>query len=130
MKRFFPCIVFAFRLPWIACELSAAKELRREMSILAKFGKIPVLVAGALNRWTPLRAILVLIIHGKQNVALRMGKQLSAIQWLTDVSSTRRSPINIRFRRAECGGARLIRLGTKRPKYFSFAELTPFLETD
>src|SRR6516225_1296667 len=83
MKRFFPALVFVLAAFWIGASFAPAKKSHNGID-LASFGKIPVLVGGRIKPLDTVARNSLLIIHGKQELNLESGKQLSAMQWLTD----------------------------------------------
>ncbi len=128
MKRFLPAIVFGFALFWIAASFRPPKGASEDVD-LAKFGRIPVLVGGRVKPIDTVARNSLLIIHGKQTVRLANEKQLSAMQWLTDTLFNApvadQHPIFV-IQNADVLG--LFGWEQSDRKYFSFAELTPFLK--
>jgi len=128
MKRFFPSLVFVFAVLWLA---SSWRPLRTttDDADLASFGKIPVLVGGRVKPLDTVARNSLLIIHGKQTVRLANGKQIGGMQWLTDVFFNARVadeyPVFV-IQNAEVLG--LFGWEQSDRKYFSFAELSPFLK--
>jgi ABC-type transport system involved in cytochrome c biogenesis, permease component len=128
MKRFIPAIVFGFAFLWIAASFRPPKSASGDVD-LAKFGKIPVLVGGRVKPLDTVARNSLLIIHGKQTVRLTNGKQLSAMQWLTDTLFN--APVADQYPVFVIQNAEVLGLfGWEQSdrKYFSFAELTPFLK--
>src|SRR6266536_3412710 len=128
MKRFIPAIVFGFALLWIAASFRPPESTSEDVD-LAKFGKIPVLVGG---RGKPLDTVArnsLLIIHGKQTLRLANEKQLSPMQWLSDTLFN--GPVADQYPVFVIQNAEVLGLfGWEQSdrKYFSFADLTPFLK--
>jgi ABC-type transport system involved in cytochrome c biogenesis permease subunit len=128
MKRFFPALIFVLALLWLASSWlppkSAADDVNR-----AGFGKIPVLVGGRVKPLDTVARNSLLIIHGKETVRLPNGKQIGGMQWLTDVlynaSVADAYPVFV-IQNAEVLG--LFGWEQSERKYFSFAELFPFLK--
>ncbi len=128
MKRFIPAIVFGFALLWIAASFRPPKNTSENVD-LAKFGKIPVLVGGRVKPLDTVARNSLLIIHGKQTVRLANGQQLNAMQWLTDTLLNARVADQypeFTIQNAEVLG--LFGWEQSNQKYFSFAEVSPFLK--
>jgi len=128
MKRFIPVIVFGFALLWIAASFRPSKSASEDVD-LATFGKIPVLVGGRVKPLDTVARNSLLIIHGKQTLRLANEKQLSAMQWLSDTLFN--GPIVDQYPVFVIQNAEVLGLfGWEQSdrKYFSFAELTPFLK--
>jgi ABC-type transport system involved in cytochrome c biogenesis permease subunit len=128
MKRFIPAIVFGFALLWIAASFRPPKSASEDVD-LAKFGKIPVLVGGRVKPLDTVARNSLLIIHGKQTLRLVNEKQIAALHWLTDTLFN--APVADQYpvfviQNAEVLGLFGWEQGDR--KYFSFAELTPFLK--
>ena len=128
MKRFFPSLVLIFAVLWLASSWRQPKSTADELD-LAKFGKIPVLVGGRVKPLDTVARNSLLIIHGKQTVRLADEKQIGGVQWLTDVlfnaSVADECPLFV-IQNAEVLG--LFGWEQSDRKYFSFAEITPFLK--
>jgi ABC-type transport system involved in cytochrome c biogenesis permease subunit len=128
MKRFFPVLVFGFALLWVALSWLPTKPQPDDLD-LARFGKLPVLVGGRLKPLDTVARNSLLIIHGKQTVRLTNDKQLTAMQWLTDTlfkaPVADQHPVFV-IQNAEVLG--LFGWEQSDRKYFSFAELSPFLK--
>jgi ABC-type transport system involved in cytochrome c biogenesis permease subunit len=128
MKRFFPALVFGFAFLWVASSWRPPKAASDDID-LAKFGRIPVLVGGRVKPLDTVARNSLLIIHGKQTVRLANGKQLSAMAWLADTLFN--APVADQYpvfviQNAEVLGLFGWEQGDR--KYFSFAELSPFLK--
>jgi len=128
MKRFLPWIILVIAAGSIAANWLSPKTAKDEFDF-AKFGRIPVLVGGRVKPLDTVGRNSLLIIHGKQELRLEGGGQLSAIQWLTDVlfnaSVADQYPVFV-VQNAEVLG--LFGWEQSDRKYFSFAEFTPFLK--
>jgi ABC-type transport system involved in cytochrome c biogenesis permease subunit len=128
MKRFLPWIILVIAAGSIAANWLSPKTGKDEFDF-AKFGKIPVLVGGRVKPLDTVARNSLLIIHGKQELRLEGGRQLSAMQWLTDVlfnaSVADQYPVFV-VQNAEVLG--LFGWEQSDRKYFSFAEFTPFLK--
>ncbi len=128
MKRFIPAIVFGFALLWIAASFRPPKSASEDVD-LAKFGNIPVLVGGRVKPLDTVARNSLLIIHGKQTVRLANGKQIAALQWLSDTLFN--APVADQYPVFVIQNAEVLGLfGWEQSdrKYFSFAELSPFLK--
>ena len=128
MKRFFPALVFGFGLLWVASSWLPPKPQADDVD-LTKFGKIPVLVGGRVKPLDTVARNSLLIIHTKQSVRLTNGKQLTAMQWLSDTLFS--APVADQYpvfviQNAEVLGLFGWEQGDR--KYFSFADLSPFLK--
>ena len=136
MKRFIPAIVFGFALLWIAASFRPPKSASEDVdpsttlrTSLAKFGKIPVLVGGRVKPLDTVARNSLLIIHGKQTLRLVNEKQIAALHWLTDTLFN--APVADQYPVFVIQNAEVLGLfGWEQSdrKYFSFAELTPFLK--
>ena len=113
---------------WLGANWLPPKVAKEDIDF-ARFGKIPVLVGGRVKPLDTVARNSLLIIHGKQELALENGRRLSAIQWLSDVLFN--APV------ADQEPAFLVQndevLGLfgweqSQRKYFSFAEFSPFLK--
>jgi ABC-type transport system involved in cytochrome c biogenesis permease subunit len=128
MKRFIPAIVFGFVLLWIAASFRPPKSASEDID-LAKFGKIPALVGGRVKPLDTVARNSLLIIHGKQTVRLANGKQIAALHWLSDTLFN--APVADQYPVFVIQNAEVLGLfGWEQSdrKYFSYAELTPFLK--
>jgi ABC-type transport system involved in cytochrome c biogenesis permease subunit len=128
MKRFFPALLFLCALLWVGSSWVPPKTARDDFD-LATFGKIPVLVGGRVKPLDTVARNSLLIIHGKQTVRLTNGKQITAMRWLTDTLFNApvadQHPVFV-IQNAEVLG--LFGWEQSERRFFSFAELTPFLK--
>ena len=127
MNRFLPWIILVVAAGWIAANWLPTKTAKDDID-LTKFGKIPVLVGGRVKPLETVARNSLLIIHGKQELRLEGSRRLSAIQWLTDLLFN--APIADQYPVFVVQSADVLGLfGWEQSdrKYFSFAELTPFL---
>jgi ABC-type transport system involved in cytochrome c biogenesis permease subunit len=128
MKRFVPLIILLVMAGWIAGNWMPPKIAQNDFD-LAKFGKIPVLVGGRVKPLDTVARNSLLIIHGKQELRLENGRNLSAIQWLTDVLFNApvadQHPVFV-VQNDEVLG--LFGWEQSQRKYFSFEEFSPFLK--
>ena len=128
MKRFFPAILFLLALLWVASSWRPPRAAPDDFD-LAQFGRIPVLVGGRVKPLDTVARNSLLIIHGKQTVRLADGKQLSAMRWLTDTLFN--APVADQYPVFVIQNADVLGLfgwEQKDRKYFSYAELAPFLK--
>src|SRR5436305_5873009 len=84
MKRYFPWIVLLVMAAWIAASWRPPSPNKGDFDVAA-FGKIPVLVGGRVKLLDTVARNSLLIIHGKQTARLDDGKEIGAMQWLTDL---------------------------------------------
>jgi ABC-type transport system involved in cytochrome c biogenesis permease subunit len=127
MKRFLPWIILVVAAGWIAANWLLPKTAKNDVG-LDKFGKVPVLVGGRVKPLDTVARNSLLIIHGKQELRLEGGRRLSAMQWLADVLFN--APVADQYQVFVVQNADVLGLfGWQQSdrKYFSFAELTPFL---
>ena len=128
MKRLFPALAFGLALLWVASSWPRPKAASDDIDP-AKLGRIPVLVGGRVKPLDTVARNSLLIIHGKQTVRLANGKQLTALGWLTDTlfsaPAADQYPVFV-IQNAEVLGLFGWEQGDR--KYFSFAELAPFLK--
>jgi ABC-type transport system involved in cytochrome c biogenesis permease subunit len=84
MKRFFPWLILLFAIGYLAVTWWPPSPTESDFD-LSKFGKIPVLVGGRVKPLDTVARNSLLIIHGKQELLLKDGRRLTAMQWFTDV---------------------------------------------
>ncbi len=136
MKRFLPWIILILAAGWLAGNWLPPKAAKDDVdpstalrTSLAKFGKIPVLVGGRVKPLDTVARNSLLIIHGKQTLRLANEKQLSPMQWLSDTLFN--GPVADQYPVFVIQNAEVLGLfGWEQSdrKYFSFADLTPFLK--
>jgi len=128
MKRFIPWIALILSATWVASSWRPPRVAADDVD-LTKLGKIPVLVGGRIKPLDTVARNSLLIIHGKQTVRLANGKRLTAMAWLTDTLFNApvadQHPVFV-IQNAEVLG--LFGWEQSERKYFSFAELSPFLK--
>ena len=127
MKRLFPTLVLVLCLIWLAAECRAPRLKSGEFDI-AGLGKIPVLVGGRLKPLDTVARNSLVIIRGKQTLLTEDKKTLGARRWLTDVLFN--APVADSYpvfmiHNPDVLGSFGWQQGER--KYFSFAELKPFL---
>ena len=128
MKRYLPWIALAIAALWIASNSRAPKTAPGDFDLPA-FGKIPVLSEGRNKPFDTVARTALLIIHGKQTLRLEDGRTLTATRWLADVlfqaPAADGHPAFV-INNPEVLG--LFGWEQNERKYFSYAELVPFLE--
>jgi hypothetical protein len=128
MKRLFPFIVLALAALWIASSFVPPRTAKDNLD-LADFGKIAVQVGGRIKPLDTVARNSLLIIRTKETLRLDDGRQISATKWLADTlfnaSVADEYPAFV-IRNADVLG--LFGWQQSDRKYFSFAELTPFLK--
>jgi ABC-type transport system involved in cytochrome c biogenesis permease subunit len=128
MKRFFPVIAVSLAALWIAASLVPRKPSKDDVD-LVRFGKIPVQVGGRVKPLDTVARNSLLIIRTKQTLRLANGGHLSATQWLADTLFN--APVADGYPAFVIQNADVLGLfgwQQSERKYFSFAELTPFLK--
>ena len=128
MKRFLPWIILVVAAGSIVANWLPPKTAKGDIDF-TMFGKIPVLVGGRAKPLDTVARNSLLIIHGKQELRLEGGRQLSAMQWLTDVLFN--APVADQYPVFVVQNAEVLGLfGWEQSdrKNFSFAEFTPFLK--
>jgi ABC-type transport system involved in cytochrome c biogenesis permease subunit len=126
MKRFFPWLVLILAALWVAMSWRPPGAGASGPG-LAAFGKVPVLVGGRVKPIDTVARNSLLIIHGKQTLALNNGQTLTAMEWLADLlfkpAVADDYPLFV-IQNAEVLG--LFGWEQSDRKYFSFVELSPF----
>ena len=129
MKRYFPAFVFGFAAALGGDELVPAKTAGRCGSIWRSSEKFRCSSAVVSNRSIPLRAIRSSSFTANKLLRLTNGKQLTAMQWLADTlfhaAVADQYPVFV-IQNAEVLG--MFGWEQSDRKYFSFAELSPFLK--
>jgi len=128
MRRFFPAIVFVLAAFWIGASFVPAKKSHDNLD-LAGFGKIPVLVGGRVKPLDTVARNSLLIIRTKETLRLDDGHNISAIKWLADTLFN--APVADQYPAFVIQNADVLGLfGWQQSdrKYFSFAQLAPFLK--
>src|SRR5215470_2762445 len=128
MKRYFPWLVLVLAAAWIAADWRSPR-VQQDSFDIAKFGKTPVLVGGRVKPLDTVARNALLIIHGKQQLRLEGSGELTATEWLTDTmfnaSVADGYPVFV-VQNADVLG--LFGWEQSDRKYFSFSELSPFLQ--
>jgi ABC-type transport system involved in cytochrome c biogenesis permease subunit len=127
VNRFFPAIVFFLALFSICLNWLPPSPSHDDFD-LAGFGKIPVLGGGRVKPLDTVARNSLLIIHGRESIRLPNREQVSAIQWLADLlfnaSAADQYSVFV-IHNADVLG--LFGWQQTERKYFSYAELKPFL---
>jgi len=128
MKRNFPWIVLAFAVLWLVSNSRPQKTVPGDFDFVT-FGKIPVLSDGRKKPFDTVARTSLVIIRGKQTLHLDDGRNIDATHWLADVlfkASVADSYPAFVINNPEVLG--LFGWQQNERKYFSYAELQPFLE--
>ena len=128
MKRFLPFVVIAVAGLWVGISLLPGKATNGDVD-LARFGKIPVLVGGRVKPLDTVARNSLLIIHTKETLRLADGRSISSMRWLADTLFN--APIADQYPAFVIQNGEVLGLfgwEQSERKYFSFAELTPFLK--
>jgi ABC-type transport system involved in cytochrome c biogenesis permease subunit len=128
MKRFFPLLALLLAVAWVAASWLPPKVAPDEPDLVT-FGTIPVLVGGRVKPLDTVARNSLLIIHGKESLRLANGDEITAMHWLADLlfkpAAADEYPVFV-IQNAEVLG--LFGWEQSDRKYFSFAELSPFLK--
>ena len=127
MKRFLPWLILLFAVGYLA--VTWLPSPTKSDFDLSKFGKIPVLVGGRVKPLDTVARNSLLIIHGKQELLLKDGRRLTAMQWFTDVLFN--APVADQYPVFLVQNADVLGLfGWEQgdQKDFSFAEFSSFLK--
>jgi hypothetical protein len=127
VRRFFPALIFLLALLWVGASLTPPRTAPDAFDY-AGFGRLPVLVGGRVKPLDTVARNTLLIIHGKQSLELTDRGRLTALPWLADVLFN--APLADDYRAFAINNADVLGLfGWEQTvrKYFSYAELRPFL---
>lgn len=128
MKRYSIWIALAVAVLWIASNSRMPKTAPGDFDLVA-FGKIPVLSDGRHKPFDTVARNSLLILRGKQTLRLDDGRTLDARHWLADVMFN--TPAADTYPSFVINNPEVLGLfGWEQNdrKYFSYAELIPFLE--
>lgn len=128
MKRFLPWMVLLFAVTWLTLKWWPPKPAPGDFDF-TKLGKMPVLVGGRVKPLDTVARNSLLIIHGKQELRLKDGRRLTAMEWLTDVLLN--APVADQYPVFLVQNADVLGLfgwEQRDRKDFSFAEFSPFLK--
>ncbi|KAF5407951.1 MAG: Cytochrome c biogenesis protein CcsA [Candidatus Udaeobacter sp.] len=128
MKRFLPILPVSLGILWVASSFFPPKPPGGDVDFV-RFGKIPVQVGGRVKPLDTVARNSLLIIHSKQTLRPSDGRQVSAIKWLADTLFN--APMGDAYPAFVIQNGDVLGLfGWQQSdrKYFSFAEVTPFLK--
>jgi ABC-type transport system involved in cytochrome c biogenesis permease subunit len=128
MKRYATWIALAVAVLWVASNSRMPKASPEGFDLVA-FAKIPLLSDGRNKPFDTVARNSLLIIRGKQTLRLDDGRSIDARRWLADVlfnASVADSYPSFVIHNPEVLG--MFGWEQNERKYFSFAELKPFLE--
>jgi ABC-type transport system involved in cytochrome c biogenesis permease subunit len=128
MKRNLPWLILILATVWLASNWMP-KKAEPDGFDLAAFGKLPILADGRVKPLDTVARNSLVIIRGKQSILMENGEAISAIRWLADVLFSPRQaskyPAFV-INNPEVLG--LFGWQQTNHKYFTYAELTPFLD--
>jgi ABC-type transport system involved in cytochrome c biogenesis permease subunit len=127
MKKIFPFIVLGGAIVWIAASLFPARSGASGLDFAA-FGRIPVQVGGRVKPLETVARNSLLIIHTRQTLQLP-GGEIGPSRWLADTLFN--APVSDQYPAFVIQNAEVLGLfGWQQSdrKYFSFADLIPFLK--
>jgi len=128
MKRIFPSLVLLFAALWVGASFVPVGKPTDALD-LARFGKIPVLVGGRVKPLDTVARNSLLIIRSRQSLRLDDGRGITAMKWLADTMFN--APVADQYPAFVIQNGDVLGLfGWQQGdrKYFSFAQLTPFLK--
>ena len=128
MKKFAPWIALAIAVLWVASNSRMPKAAPGDFDLVT-FAKIPLLSDGRNKPFDTVARNSLLIIRGKQTLRLDDGRTIDARRWLADVLFQARvadTYPSFVIHNPEVLG--LFGWEQTDRKYFSYAELQPFLE--
>jgi len=128
MKRLSPWIALAIAALWVLSNSRMPKAAPGEFDLVT-FGKIPVLSDGRNKPFDTIARNSLLILRGKQTLRLDDGRSIDARRWLADVLFN--GPVADKYPSFVIHNPEVLGLfGWEQSdrKYFSYAELQPFLE--
>jgi len=127
VRRYFPAVVLGLALLWLASSWRQPRVPSADFDLVA-FGKTPVLVGGRVKPLDTVARNSLLIIHSKQKLRLADGGRIDAMRWLTDTLFA--APVADQHPAFVIQNDEVLGLfGWQQSdrKYFSYAELKPFL---
>ncbi|MFA7345058.1 MAG: cytochrome c biogenesis protein CcsA [Terrimicrobiaceae bacterium] len=128
MKRWPTWIALAVAALWVTSNSRMPKSAPGDRDLVA-FGKIPVLADGRTKPLDTVARNALLVIHGRQTLRLDDTRTIGARRWLADVLFD--APLADKYPAFVIHNPDVLGLfGWEQDgrKYFSFAELVPFLE--
>lgn len=126
MNKWFPRIVVILAVLTLAAYLIPPRS--RSGFDFPEFGKLPVLLNGRTQPIDSMARNALLILRGKQTVALSGGKSLSAIEWLTEVMFDGETADTRPVFRIDHPELRSLLGLSEEEKYFSLAQFVPKIE--
>lgn len=127
MKKWLPWLVLALFTVWVLAALRSPRESSEYHT--ADFGRLPAVLNGRLQPLDSVARNALLVMRGKQSVALDGGGQLSAIGWLMEVTMKPEVADTRRVFRVDHPELRgLLKLPLEGSNYFPFTELQGSLE--
>jgi len=127
IKRNAPWLAVLLGLVWLAANWWPPAKKTGDFDI-ATFGRTPVLTDGRVKPLDTVARNSLVIIHGKQTLSLDNGQTLEPMEWLTDAlfnSPTASGYPVFVINNPDVLG--LFHWQQTQRKYFSYAELAPFL---
>ncbi|MEI8310790.1 MAG: cytochrome c biogenesis protein CcsA [Verrucomicrobiota bacterium] len=128
MKKFAPWIALAIAVLWVASNSRMPKATPGDFDLVT-FAKIPLLSDGRHKPFDTVARNSLLILRGKQTLRLDGGRTIDARRWLADALFN--APVADAYPSFVIHNPEVLGLfGWEQNdrKYFSFAELAPFLE--
>ena len=128
IKRLTPSIGILIALVWLASNSWPPKSTPGDFDMTA-FGRIPVLVGGRQKPLDTVARTSLVIMHGKQTLRLDDGKTLDPTRWLADVFYN--APVAEKYLVFVINSPDVLGMfgwPQGERKYYSFAELAPFLK--
>jgi len=128
IKRLTPWIGILIALVWIASNSRPPTTAPGDFDIVT-FGRTPVLVGGRQKPLDTVARTSLVIIHGKQTLRLDNGQTLEPTRWLADTLFN--APVADKYPAFVINNPDVLGMfgwPQSERKYFSFAELTPFLK--
>lgn len=129
MKSFIPWIALAIAAFWVASNSRMPKNAPDDFDLVT-FSKLPVLSDGRHKPFDTVARNSLVIISGKQTLKIGDGSTIDARRWLADVLFN--APVADSHPSFVINNPEVLGLfGWERGdrKYYSFAELQPFLQT-
>jgi ABC-type transport system involved in cytochrome c biogenesis permease subunit len=128
MKRFFLWIALAIAALWLASNSRLPQTAPGDFDLVT-FGKIPLLSEGRNKPFDTVARNSLLIIRSKESLHLDDGRTIEATRWLADLLFN--APVADSYPTFVINNPEVLGLfgwEQNQRKYFSYSELTPFLE--
>jgi ABC-type transport system involved in cytochrome c biogenesis permease subunit len=126
MKKFVPFLILGLVFVMLLWKFLPKKET--EIFPLQRFSKIPVLAGGRVKPLDSVARTALLSIHGKQNLSIS-GESWSPIRWLLELLAHPEKADAQKIFLIQNPEVLGILRKTTEEKYFSFSEISPFLDT-